>query len=278
MARDGERIPMLPEELTYAGWDRGKAKLTPPTGVGAELKKVEAAYKAMKINTLNGLASAGGPRGVARGVKDIETLWPKVEATRKALKDLEKLAKSKAAEAKKSRTFPKRSRELLERIAAQADAYQLTLRDTPDRMKREAEAYLGDYEDRKRRKFELTTGTHEALKKHKAAADKAEADVTSLCKAALLAAKGGDGDAAKQHVLAASKELRTLDKLVKACEDDSKVWRTDKSGNLDDDDSKPLIPHANGIMTINKEVRKITRTAEESVRKVHDAVAKLTAK
>jgi len=275
MAREGERVPELPNQLTYAYWDKGKAKLTPSTGVGGELKKVEAAYKNMKIRTINSLAAAGGPKGVAKAVKDIESLWPKVEATRKSLKDLEKLAKVKAAEAKKSKTFPKKSRTLLDEIASQADLYQLTLRDTPDRMKREAEAYLADYDQRKQGKYDLTMGTHDKLKKHKATADKADVEITRLCKAALLASRNGSHDEAKAHVHNATKELEKIDKSLKACETDSKIWRTDKSGNLDDDDSKVLIPHANGIMTINKEVRAVQKKSETTIKQVHDAVAKL---
>lgn len=276
MARQGEKVPELPAELKYEFWDKGKAKLTPSTGLGAELKKIEPAYKAIKIHTINSLSTAGGPKDVAAGVKEIEKLWPKIEDLRKVLKKFETEAKKQSAAAKKNKLFPKKSRELIDRMAAAADLYQLTVRDTPDRMKREAEAFLADYDTRKKAKYDLVIGTHDKLMQHETDAAEADIAVTQACKAALLAAKGGDAESAKGNVERARTAMGTLGRLVQACEADSKVWRTDKSGDLDADDKKPLIAHANGIMTINKAVMTRKKKAEAAVQQTEAAVAKLT--
>jgi len=270
-----EQFPTLPKELTYTNWDSGKAKLTPSTGIGKEIKKVEAAYKKIKVRDVNLLSSANGPRALQAAVEATKTEWPNIEACRKALFAFSAFAKKKAADGKKSKTFPKKSRVLIETMSETASRYATAIRDTPDRMRKEAEKSVADYAKRLTYKQKLSNDTLKKVKSHAASAAKLDVEITKLNKAALIAAKGGQGDDAKKTVKKAADQLAALEKLEKTSANDIKVWRTDKT-KLDTEDNSALMPNANEIIKSNKAVITAVKKNQKAVQQVFDAVAKLT--
>lgn len=270
-----ESFPTLPKELTYTYWDSGKAKLTPSTGIGKEIKKVEAAYKKIKVRDVNLLSSANGPRALQAAVEATKTEWPNIEACRKALFAFSAFAKKKGADGKKSKTFPKKSRILIETMSETASGYATAIRDTPDRMRKEAEKSVADYAKRLAYKRKLSDDTLKKVKSHAAAAAKIDVEITKLNKAALIAAKSGNGDDAKNTVKKAADQLAALEKLEKTSANDIKVWRTDKT-KLDKEDNTALMPNANEIINNNKAVITAVKKNQKAVQQVFDAVAKLT--
>lgn len=267
-------FPPLPDELKSDIWKKKKSKLAPATGIGEELKGVEKTYAGIKQRAITPLTTAFGPDEMEGAIKEAKAEFPNIEKTRKALLEFAKFATKKAGEAKKSAVFPKETRMLIEKMAEAAGNLAVAIRDTPDRWVKQGEEQLKHYDADVVLKNKMVDAVHTALLKHARAAEALQKQITDILKEAVTLAKGGQIREGKIKVNDAAKLLPEIDKLIKACEDDSKEWRTDKT-KLSKADNLKLVPKANEIMQANKQVHTIRKSSDEAIRKVLEVLAKL---
>ncbi len=116
-----EPLPVLPEELTKAWWDKKKslvAKLTKATGVGAALQKVESTFKVVKFQEFTPHVTKV-KETTADFVKFMQS--GEIKAFHTALKECRDVAKTQVEECKKNPLISKDTRTALEDIVDNAD-------------------------------------------------------------------------------------------------------------------------------------------------------------
>jgi DNA repair exonuclease SbcCD ATPase subunit len=258
--------------LTYEAWDKGKAALTPETGVGKALKKVAEAWKKMSPAAFIDMNSASGPDEFETAKQSMTKAMPDLIATNKALDELQKLASAKAKEGEKSRTFPDKSVKLLKSIAEEAGKLSDLLREYPGEAENNARKTLDGFEQRVQHKIQLVERSLEAVKQNDKTSKEIEKSLTESLKAAVVQAKT-DRNAAKEKVMLALKQVATMEQLVKSCETETSEWRTDKS-TVDKKTKDLLADKGIEIMKIRKEVDARAKKAKESVIKVHGIIGK----
>ncbi len=126
--------PPIPKSLTKAEWDKNKgvfAKMAGETGVGAAMKDVDDAYKAVswvKFDAIQALPGAKLISVVEAGEKDAAKETTKVELLRTAVKDLRDLTAKTEQTFKKSKTIPASSTKYVGKVSADADVFWITLK------------------------------------------------------------------------------------------------------------------------------------------------------
>jgi hypothetical protein len=270
-----DEFPAYPEVLTYENWDRKKATLTPETGIGKELKALKATCAKIPVVKIKVLKMAAGVEEVQKALQEVKGYWPTITTARDALLGFSRLASKKAAEAKKSKTFPSKSRELIEAMADAALNYATAIRDTPDRWLKEAQKRAEAYAGLRDKKFKLIDETHVKMENHRKAAEKVNKQLEDRVSEASDLAQAGQINPAKLKIKAAADLLAALTDLLKKCEADSKVWRTDKTVALSREDSLVATEKSNAIMNNNKAVKKFKEDAEKVLK---DLVKTLGAK
>ncbi len=126
--------PPIPKSLTKAEWDRNKgvfAKMAGETGVGAAMKDVDDAYKAVTWTKFDALAAMPGVKLISvveAGEKDATKETVKVELLRTAVKELRDLAAKTEQTFKKSKTIPASSAKYVGKVSADADLFWITLK------------------------------------------------------------------------------------------------------------------------------------------------------
>jgi hypothetical protein len=263
-----DSFPAYPDVLKYETWDKKKALLTPETGIGKELKALKPVFDKVPGNKITILKLAAGPDELQEAIKEVKGYWPAITAAREALQKFSSFAGKKAAEAKKSKTFPAKSRELIEEMSNAASNLATAIRDTPDRWMKDAEKKAADYStlrDKKMKLIDETLQKSEAIRKRsdeeKAAIEERLSECDDLVKA-------GQITPGKLKVRDAANLLATLVELVKESEDASKVWRTDKTVAFSKADSLVSKPKSDAIMTNNKAVMTNKKEAETKLKEI----------
>lgn len=258
--------------LTYEAWDKGKAALTPETGVGKALKAMRAAWDKVDKNAFLNMTAAVGPAAVKEAKKNMEKAKPALAVAIDALEDLQKLAADKAKTGAKSRTFPDKSVKLLGAIAEAAESRASILRKYADEAEKKADKTLEGIEQRSKHKLELTEKAFTASKDNEKAAKKVNERLAEILKEALLLAKD-DRNAAKEKVKLALDQVVALDRLVKKCETDTSEWRFDHS--VIDDGTKEIVSKkSEEFILIGKRVALYAQEARTKLQKVHESVGK----
>lgn len=265
-------FPNYPAALTYKNWDKKKSKLTPTTGLGKELKKLEKEFENVPTKTVRKLEDATSPSEIKDAADAVKAAFPKIEAYRKVLFTFSKTADKVAKDIGKKKTFPKASLKLITEMSTAASQFATAIRDYPDALHKKATADAKDYDKRLAKKIDDTKTTHAALKKHHSNAEKVKTDILETVEKAKDLMDGNQVDSGKKLLANGAKELKKLDKLVKACETDSKAWRTAKS-DLSGEDMKELAPLATEIMKSNKAVVAAKKDAEDAIKQVLKAFA-----
>lgn len=132
----------LPESVSYKAWDNGKDKKTPTTGLGKELKSVEAAWAKFDSAPFIAMEDVTDPDQL-KSAREKMTKADKAMATMTtALEKLAKFATEVAKDGKKSGKIPEKSLKLLALIAEQASAFALELSRFPGKAIEEAEGNI----------------------------------------------------------------------------------------------------------------------------------------
>lgn len=138
-----KKLPDCPKILTYSHWNSKKAKLTPETGIGKALKRVEAGLK-IDVSNLLSLESLGTEEAklkmtepkldkrlhpaiqlLEKTINGAKKEYKSVESLKKAATDLNILLKEQAKSAKAAKLFPKASRELIEEMIKPSEEFEM---------------------------------------------------------------------------------------------------------------------------------------------------------
>jgi hypothetical protein len=244
-------FPDYPKALEYDTWERGKSKLTPETGVGKELKALKTSYNAIKKDAFDDMETAKTVDQLETAIRKAEAEFTKsVRPYNKDLLDFVRYADAEVVKAKKSITFPKASRELIDSMSKAASSFAVVVRDAPDDMKKKAEKRLTEREAAvkkfgKIRQEGLDAANtfletlQELSKKMKDAAKLVE----TAAGAATTAARDGDNEAAAKAGKEAEKQFGRVEELAEANESTYHRMETNKTIN----DNRTMKPQQTGL-------------------------------
>lgn len=265
--------PQPPKELTYDHWNKGKATLTPETGVGKLLKAFEAAYKKIDKTAFLEMSEAVSPKEFEVAYDKFKKAMPDLTDITDALTKLEKLASEKAKEGAKSKLFPDKSVKLLQTIVSEAKKLDNYLREMPGEAKEKSLQALEGFEKNKKKKLDLVSDAFNAVMKHDSNSKKTEEILNNRLKEVLELLKT-DRNEAKKELVEAVGLLNSMDQYVKQSEKDTEVWRTDHT-TIDEETKNYISKQSATFMLLRKNIQKRAAQARLSVQKVHDVVGKV---
>ncbi len=157
-------IPIIPQILTQADWDRQKgllAKMAGETGIGAQMNKVKAAYNAVDWGKFDAKIACQNTKDVTvveSALADAKGEYAKVETVRKELRSLEAIARKTQAKFKSNRAIPSSSTDHVGKIAKAADQMTVACKSM--------DAEFKSFEEMKKRIVELGEVSKKALQSY----------------------------------------------------------------------------------------------------------------
>jgi hypothetical protein len=138
-------FPGFPKALEKATWESGRAKLTPSIGITEELVEIKKSFGKIKQDVFEALEKPKSAEEMEVAFKKAKTEFAaSVKPYHDDLLKFARFAEKKAAEAKKSATFPGASRKLIEAMANTASDFAVAVRDAAGNMQKAGEKALAE--------------------------------------------------------------------------------------------------------------------------------------